>query len=132
MHTLHNCVCFFSGINTPNFYVFPYQFLLKSTSIMKSIILLATLAVFSVNAQSGCELCSQGLQMLWDEALTPEIQTRQVEALIRDVCPQMPEPAGCSVGVLTWWSEWIAPRLFSPVATEYICGQIDDSCNSLR
>lgn len=99
---------------------------------MKSIFLLATLAVFSVNAQSGCELCSQGLQMLWDQILTPGVQNLEVETLIKEVCPQMPEPAGCVVGVLTWWSEWIAPRIFSPVSSEYICGQIDESCSSLK
>ena len=48
--------------------------------------------------------------------------------LIEYTCPQMPEPAGCSVGVLSWW-EQIGNIIFSEGATFYICSGINNDCS---
>ena len=45
-----------------------------------------------------------------------------------ETCPQMPEYAGCTVGVLSWW-EKIAKIIFSELAAGYVCYGMNQECD---
>ena len=55
------------------------------------------------------------------------ISTEQ-NVLMQETCPQMPEPAGCMVGVLSWW-EKIAKIIFSDLAAGYVCYGMNQECD---
>lgn len=69
--------------------------------------------------------------MLFEGALSPGSLDAQRTELIEAVCPQMPEPAGCTVGVLTWW-EKIAALIYSEKAANMICSIMDPSCTVVK
>ena len=54
--------------------------------------------------------------------------SRQQDVLMMETCPQMPEPAGCTVGVLSWW-EKIAKIIFSELAAGYVCYGMNQECD---
>ena len=65
--------------------------------------------------------------MLWKYAQEPINLDREQQMLIEDVCPQLPEPAGCSVGVLTWWQP-MSQVIFSPESDAQICQALEPAC----
>ena len=54
--------------------------------------------------------------------------SRQQDILMKETCPQMPEPAGCTVGVLSGW-EKIAKIIFSELAAGYVCYGMNQECD---
>ena len=42
-------------------------------------------------------------------------------------CPQMPDPTGCLIGVISWWDK-IAKIIFSKRAAYYVCKGINNDC----
>ena len=76
----------------------------------------------------ACETCRQGVGMLWKYAQEPANLDREQQQLIEEVCPQMPESAGCSVGVLTWWPA-ISKVIFSPVSAGRVCNALEPACD---
>ena len=66
---------------------------------------------------------------MFSDFLTPTQLSNEEMYLNNLACPQMPEPAGCTVGVLTWWRQ-IAPLIFSEDATYKICKSLNSECSS--
>ena len=78
--------------------------------------------------QIECEVCREALRNLFRAWTSPEAISYEQEFLIEATCPQMPEPAGCSVGVLSWW-EKIAKLIWSDEATYFVCNSINSACD---
>ena len=78
--------------------------------------------------QIECEVCREALRNLFRAWTSPEAISYEQELLIEATCPQMPEPAGCSVGVLSWW-ERIAKIIFSDGAAYFVCKGINSECD---
>ena len=68
---------------------------------------------------------------MFSDFLTPTQLSNEEMYLNNLACPQMPEPAGCTVGVLTWWRQ-IAPLIFSEDATYKICKSLNSECSTTR
>ena len=78
--------------------------------------------------QIECEVCREALRNLFRAWTSPEAISYEQEFLIEATCPQMPEPAGCSVGVLSWWDK-IAKLIWSDEATYFVCNSINTACD---
>ena len=76
----------------------------------------------------GCQVCRDAMGGLFKQWTSPESISYQQNFLIEETCPQMPEPAGCSVGVLSWW-EMIAKIIFSDGAAYFVCKGINSECD---
>ena len=68
---------------------------------------------------------------MFSDFLTPTQISNEEMYLTNLACPQMPEPAGCTVAVLTWWRQ-IAPLIFSEDATKKICKSLNSDCSITR
>ena len=68
---------------------------------------------------------------MFSDFLTPTQISNEEMYLNNLACPQMPEPAGCTVAVLTWWKQ-IAPLIFSEDATRKICNSLNSDCSITR
>ena len=63
-----------------------------------------------------------------DALNTPESLTKQEQLLIDEGCPNLEDPAGCTVGVLTWWRQ-MAGVVYSPESADYVCNGLEPACN---
>ena len=75
----------------------------------------------------ACETCRVGVQMFMDALNTPESLTKQEQLLIDEGCPNLEDPAGCTVGVLTWWRA-MAGVIYSGSGA-YVCQALEPACN---
>ena len=66
--------------------------------------------------------------MMLDVLNTPESLTKQEQLLIDEGCPNLQDPAGCTVGVLTWWRQ-MAAVVYTADAAAYTCKALEPSCN---
>ena len=95
---------------------------------MKSFVgLLGLIALALAQEPETCSVCQQGTEVLFAALAAEESVVQQIQ-LITDVgCPNLPDPAGCSVGVETWW-----PRMAAAVYTDelaaWTCHELDVSC----
>ena len=74
-----------------------------------------------------CVICRQSLGVIYASWTSPENIANQQAFLISEVCPQLDDMGGSSVGVLTWW-ERIAKTLFSELGAYFHCYQINHEC----
>ena len=51
---------------------------------------------------------------------TPGFLDIQQAVLSDQVCPSMPDPKGCNVGLSTWWSK-ISGLIFSETGAQHTC-----------
>jgi hypothetical protein len=66
--------------------------------------------------------------ILFQDFVSTESIASQQDFLLANACSMAPEPAGCTVGVLTWW-KYIAKVIYSEPAAAGICGLISEgSC----
>ena len=64
--------------------------------------------------------------MFMDALNTPESLTRQEQLLIDEGCPNLDDPAGCAVGVLSWWRA-MAGIIYSGSGA-YVCQALEPAC----
>ena len=75
----------------------------------------------------GCEICREGLSVLFKDWTSPKQINSEQQVLIVDTCPHMPDPNKCSEGVESWW-EKLAEIIFSDEAGFHYCNAMNANC----
>ena len=64
---------------------------------------------------------------MYEDWTTPQFIATEQNFLMERTCPQMPDPTGCLIGVISWWDK-IAKIIFSEKAAYYVCNGINNDC----
>merc|ERR1712223_2330913 len=75
----------------------------------------------SAQAHEDCELCLDKIGVALAGMNAPDAVPKVIDLLVEKVCPTMPDPEACKVGVATYWPK-VSDKIFDPVAAQYICG----------
>merc|ERR1712008_71605 len=101
----------------------------KLQTIMRSLLLIglivAVVSAFPMAEPQDCDLCRKSVHLMWGHLREDKIIEIESNVLIESVCANLADPAGCAVGVKTWWPI-LAQIIYSDATVPYVCQGISE------
>ena len=78
-----------------------------------------------------CQFCREGIKMLFDNIIDPEVIQEEQQYLVETVCDVLEDPSECEIGINTWWNK-IAVIIFNQDFAIEVCAMIVENCLNTR